>query len=180
MGRKARPSFLKRKGFYQINVLPQEKTTGETHSEAGRHDTSGVGAKKRRSKQGRPTKRWEDDTNTYSQSDRTNGDNNNLADGMICLTTAEDTSKWNAMESDFINSRLKQPARPTTSANTTMTSQPTTHEQTTYTTDAHDQNEDDTKDDDDTLLILSQPNAPLHQSYHMMGTRSNSSNQGFS
>ena len=34
--------------------------------------------------------------------------------------------------------------------------QPTTHEQTTYTTKAHDQNEDDTKDDDDTQLILSQ------------------------
>ena len=54
--------------------------------------------------------------------------------------------KWDAMESDFMNIRLKQPALPTTSTNTTTTTQPTTHEQTTYTT----------KDDDDTQLILSQ------------------------
>ena len=102
------------------------------------------------------TKQWEDDLNTNSQPDRTNGDNNDLTSDMTWLITAEDTSKWDAMESDFMNSRLRQPARPTTSTNTTTTTQPTTHEQTTHTTNAHDQKEDDTKDDDDTLLILSQ------------------------
>ena len=153
--------FLRRRGVYQKNVWPQEKTTGETHSEVGRHDTSGVGLKKRRSKQGRPTKRWGDDLNTHSQSDRSNKDDNDLTIEMIWLATAENSSKWDAVESDFISSTL-------------------THEQTTYTTDAHDQNEDDTKDDDDTLLTLSHTNAPLHQSYNMMGTCANSSNQGFS
>ena len=69
-GGKRVPRFLRRQGVYPKNVWPQEKTTGETHSEVGRHDTSGVGLKKRRSKQGRPTKRWGDDLNTHSQSDR--------------------------------------------------------------------------------------------------------------
>ena len=87
---------------------------------------------------------------------RHTGDNNDLTSDMTWLTTTEDTSKWDAMESDVINSRLRQPARPTTSTNTTSTTQPTTHVQTTYTTNAHDQNEDDTKDDDDdALLVLS-------------------------
>ena len=157
-GGKRVPRFLRRQGVYPKNVWPQGKTTGETHSEVGRHDTCGVGAKKRRSKQG--------DLNTYSQSDRSNKDNNDLTIEMIWLATAENSSKWDAMESDFINSRLKQPARPTRSANTTTTTQPTTHEQTTYTTENRDQNEDDTKDDDDTLLILFQPNAPLPMLTH--------------
>ena len=89
--------------------------------------------------------------NTYLQPERTNRDNKDLTSEKNWLSTAEDTSKWDAMESNFLNSRLKQPARPTTSISTTTT----THEHTMYTTDAHDQNEDDTKDDDDTLLILS-------------------------
>ena len=61
------------------------------------------------------------------------------------------------MESDFINSRLKQPVRPTTSTNTTTTTQLTTHA--ISTTKAHDQNKDDTEDDeqdDDTVLIFSE------------------------
>ena len=76
-----------------------------------------------------PAKTWEDDLNIYLQT-----------------------------ESDFVSSRLKQPARPTTPITTTTTTQPTTHDQT-GTTKTHDQNEDDTKDDDeqddDTLLIIS-------------------------
>ena len=53
-----------------------------------------------------------------------------------------------AVDSDFISSRLRQPAPPTTSITTTTTTQPTTHDQTTGTTKAHGQNEDDTQDDD--------------------------------
>ena len=83
---------------------------------------------------GRPAKRWEDDLNTNLQPDRTNRDNNDLMSDMTWLTTAEGTSTWDAMDSDFINIRLKQPARPKTSTNTTTITQPTTHEQTTHTT----------------------------------------------
>ena len=75
---------------------------------------------------------------------------------MTWLTTAEDGSKCDALESDFLSSRLKQPTQPTTTFTMTTTTQPKTHDQTTSTTKAHDPNEDDTKDDDDTLLILSQ------------------------
>ena len=39
-------------------------------------------------------------------------------------------SKWDAMESDFKSSRLKQPTRPRTPLTTTTTTQPTTHDQT--------------------------------------------------
>ena len=46
------------------------------------------------------------------------------------LTSAEDSSKWDAMESDLISNRLKQPARPRTPVTTTTTTQPTTHDQT--------------------------------------------------
>ena len=45
-----------------------------------------------------------------------------------------DCSKWDAMESDFISSRLTQPARPTTPITTTTTTQPTMDDQTTGTT----------------------------------------------
>ena len=88
-------------------------------------------------------------------------DNNDRKSDMTWLTTAEDSSKWDAMESDFISSRLKQPARPTTLISTTTTNQQTTRDRTTVTTYTCDQNEDDTKDDDEqdddgTPLILSQ------------------------
>ena len=106
-------------------------------------------------KQGRPAKTWDDDLNIYLQPTRSNRDNHFTSD-MTWLTTAEDGSKCDALESDFISSRLKQPTRPTTTFTTTTTTQPKTHDQTTSTTKAHDPNEDDTKDDDDTLLILSQ------------------------
>ena len=98
----------------------------------------------------RPAKRWEDDLNTCLQPNR-----------KTTTTTAEDCAKWDAMESDNISSRLKQPARPTTPITTTTTTQPTTHDHTTGTTETHDQYEDDTKDDDeqdddDTLFVFSQ------------------------
>ena len=80
---------------------------------------------------------------------------------MTWLTTAEDSTTWDAMESDFTSEDSKQPARPTTPITTTTTTQPTAHEETTGVTKTHDQNEDDTKDDDtkdddDTPFILSQ------------------------
>ena len=86
-------------------------------------------------------------------------DNNDRKSDMTWLTTAEDSSKWVALESDFTSSRLKQPARPTTLITTTTTTQQTTRDRTTVTTKTCDQNEDDTKDDDEqdgTPLILSQ------------------------
>ena len=51
-------------------------------------------------KQGRPAKRWNVDLNITC----------NLPDP----TATANSSKWDAMESDFIGSRLTQPARPTT------------------------------------------------------------------
>ena len=102
-------------------------------------------------KQGRPAKIWLDELNTYLQPDRTNRDNNDFTSDMTWLTTAQDKSKWDATESDFISSTTHDPFHHD------YATQPTTHEQRTYTTIAHDQNEDDTKDDDDdTLFILSQ------------------------
>ena len=98
----------------------------------------------------------DDDLNTFCQPDRTNRDKNDLTSDMTWLTTAEDKSTWDAVKSNCMNGRLKRPARPPTSTKTATTTKPTTHEQTTYTTNAPDQNEDDTKDDHDTLLILSQ------------------------
>ena len=71
---------------------------------------------------------------------RSDKDNNDLTSDMIWLTTAEDCSKLDSVESDFIRSRHKQPA-PTTPITTTTTIQATTDEQTTYTTEAHDHNE---------------------------------------
>ena len=79
----------------------------------------------------RLARRWEDDLNIYLQPDKSNRDNNDLTSDMTWLTAAEDSSKWDAMESYFISSRLKQPARPTTAA-----TQPTKHGQTTRTTKA--------------------------------------------
>ena len=67
----------------------------------------------------------------HLQPDRSNRDNNDLMSDMIWLTTAEDSSKRDALESGFINNRFKQPARSTTSTKTTTTTQPTTHDQTT-------------------------------------------------
>ena len=117
-------------------------------------------------KQGRSVKRWEDDLNSNLQPDRTNRDSNDLTSDVICLTTAEDIPKWDATESDFMNNRLEQPARPTTSTNTTTT-QPTTHKQTTYITNAHDKNEDDTKD------------LPQNQDHYSKEARPKDSNQKF-
>ena len=51
-------------------------------------------------KQGRPPKRLEDDLNTYLHPDRTNRDNNELTSDMTWLSTAVDTSNWDATESD--------------------------------------------------------------------------------
>ena len=96
-------------------------------------------------------------TPAYNQTDP--GDND-LTSDMTWLTTAEDSLKWDAVESDFISSRLKQPARPATLITTTTTTQPIKHDQASGTTKAHDQHEEDTRDDDgqdnDTLLTLSQ------------------------
>ena len=71
---------------------------------------------------------------------------------MTWLTTAEDSSTQDAMESDFIISRLRQPARPRTPITTTTATQPT-HDQRTCTIKAHDQ-DDDEQDDDTQLLSL--------------------------
>ena len=115
--------------------------------------------KKGTAKQRRPAKRWEDDL--YLQSNRSNRDNNDLTSDTTWLTTADDSLKWDAVYSDFISSRFKQPARPTTPITATTTTQPTTHDQPADTTKTHDRNEEDTKDDDeqedgDALLVLSQ------------------------
>ena len=107
-------------------------------------------------KQRRPAKRWDDDCDICLKPTRSNRGINDLTSDTTWLTTAEDSSKWNAMESDVISTGIGQPASPTTPITTTSTTQPTTHDQTTSTTKAHDQNEDDTKDGNDTLLILSQ------------------------
>ena len=109
----------------------------------------------------RTAKRCEDDLSISLQPDRSNRNSNDLTSDMSQLTTAEHNSKWDAVESDFVSSRPKQPARPTTPITTTSTTQLTTHDQTSGTRKTHDQNEDDTKeddeqDDDDTLFILSQ------------------------
>ena len=92
-------------------------------------------------KQGRLAKRWEDDLNIHFKQQ----------------TTADASSKWDAVESHYMSSRHKQPARP--SITTTTTTQPTTHNQTTGTTMTHDQKEDHTKDDDESTV---QP--PQHHS----------------
>ena len=112
-------------------------------------------------KQVRPAERWEDDLNIDSQPDGTNRDINEFTSDTTWLTMAENSSKWDAVESDFASSRLKQPARPTTPTTTTTTTQRTTHDHTADTAKTHNQNEDDTRDDDeqgedDTLLVLSQ------------------------
>ena len=51
----------------------------------------------------------------------------------VWLNTTQDGLKWDVMESDFMSSRLKQPARPTTPITTTTTTQPATDNQTTGT-----------------------------------------------
>ena len=53
----------------------------------------------------------EDDLNIW---DRSNGDNDDLTSDATWHTKAEDSSTWDAVESDFFSSRLEQPARPTT------------------------------------------------------------------
>ena len=58
---------------------------------------------------------------------------------MTWITTVEHSSKWDAMASDSVSSRLKQPARPTTPTTTNMTTQLPTHDPTTGTTKTHDQ-----------------------------------------
>ena len=133
-------------------------------------------------KQGRPANRWEDDLNIYLQPDRSNRDNTALTSNLTWLTTAEDSSKWDAMKSDFISSRLKQPARPTTPNTTTTTTHLTTHDQTTGTTQSHDQNEDNTKDDDEQERRQRYASHPLsiHRLLnHIKHTRSKMEQQGF-
>ena len=44
----------------------------------------------------------------------TSQDNHDLTSDTIWLTTAQDGSKWDSMECDFISSRLKKPTRLTT------------------------------------------------------------------
>ena len=99
-------------GGRQGSLPNTTKTAGPNLSPSGTqlHQQS----KKRFRKQGRPAKRWEDDLNIYSQPDRASRDNTDLTSDMTWLTSAEDSSKWDAMGSDFTSSRLKQPARPTT------------------------------------------------------------------
>ena len=95
-------------------------------------------------------------THTYNQPGFS--ENNDLSNDTTWLTTAQDGSKWDCMESDFVSSRLKQPVRPTPIA-TTTTTKPTTLGQTTHATEAHDHDEGgadvDGENDDDILLILS-------------------------
>ena len=55
-------------------------------------------------KQGRLAKRCEDDLNTYLQPTRVLRVNNDFTSDMTWLTTAADSSEWDAMESDFIGS----------------------------------------------------------------------------
>ena len=61
-------------------------------------------------KQGGPAKRWEDDLDTYLQPDRTNRDNSDLTSDI-----AEDNSKWDAIDSDFISDKQRTGLKPTTS-----------------------------------------------------------------
>ena len=123
-------------------------------------------------KQGRPATRWEDDLNIHLQPDRSNRDHKDLTRYMTCLTTAEDSLKRVAMDSDFISSRLKQQHDPRPLSLRQRNQQRTTTQQVRLKT--HDQNEDDTKDDDelddDTLRILSQFNRQLNLYYTIATT----------
>ena len=77
----------------------------------------------------------------------------------LVRSRAQDGSKWDVMERDFISSRLKQPTRLSTPITRTTTPQPTAHEQTKYTAEVHDQHESGTNDDDkdvDTRFFFSQ------------------------
>ena len=69
-----------------------------------------VSTKQKRVQQRRKAKRWEDDLNIFLRPDRYNRDNNDLTSDMTWLTTAEDSSEWDAVESEFISSRLKKTA----------------------------------------------------------------------
>ena len=60
-------------------------------------------------KQERLAMTWEDDFNIYVQPDRSNRDNNDLTSDVTWLTTAEDSSKSDAMESYFISTTPHQP-----------------------------------------------------------------------
>ena len=89
-------------------------------------------------------------TSTYNHTDPTETTTISRATSLGSLRR-KTARKWDAMESDFIGSRLKPPARTTT---------PINHQRLTKTTQAHGQHkndteEDDEQDDDDTLLILS-------------------------
>ena len=74
--------------------------------------------------------------------------------------------------SGIVSTRLKQPTRPTTPITSTAATQPTMHDLTTSTTEAHDRNENVTKDDDDTSLIFSQ----LINSLNPRNTKATTSN----
>ena len=74
--------------------------------------SSSIKQARRYREQGRAAKRWEDDLDIYFQPDRSNRDTNDLTSDMTWPTTADDSSKWDAVESDLKRSRLKQPARP--------------------------------------------------------------------
>ena len=115
-------------------------------------------------------------TSTHNQTDPT-GDTHHLTSDMTWLTTAEDSSKWDAAESVCIGSRLKQPALPTTPITATTTTQLTTHDrQATGTIKTRDQTDDDTKDDDeqddDTLLSVSQFKRQLNLHHSKANTSS--------
>ena len=97
-------------------------------------------SKKGTAKQVRSAKRWEDDL--YLQSNRSNRDDNDLTSDTTWLTTADDSLKWDAVNSDFISSRFKQPARLTTPITATTTTQPTTHDQPADATKTHYRNEE--------------------------------------
>ena len=134
--------------------------------------------------QGRPAKRWEDDLKINSQPDRSNRNNSDLTRDMTWVTTAEDSSKWDAMESDFISSRLKQPARPTTPITTTATTQPKTTKQQELlrlTAKAKTTLKTTTMSKTTKIRYLSSLNkstveSPLHQSNHIKYTRPKNSN----
>ena len=62
---------------------------------------------------------------------------NGLTNDTTSLTAAQDGLKWDFMESDFVNSGLKQATRLTTLTVATATITPTKARQTTHTTKAH-------------------------------------------
>ena len=58
--------------------------------------------------QRRPAKRWEGDINAYRQPFRVVSNNNDLTNDTTWLTSAQDGSKWESMESDFVSPRPRR------------------------------------------------------------------------